>query len=101
RLAGDTDGFAGARYIGRDGAGETCNRRPLAAPGDLLHRLEIALARDREACLDDIDAHLVKDIGDLKLLLRRHGGAWRLLAVAQRRVKDDDAILFRTRGGLN
>ena len=57
------------------------------------HRLEVALGGDREAGLDDVDAHLVEERGDLQLLLERHGGAGRLLAVAERGVEDQDAVL--------
>ena len=49
--------------------------RFLDAPGDLLHGLEIALRGDREARLDDVDAHLVEQLGDFELLLEGHGGA--------------------------
>ena len=45
------------------------------ALGDLGHRLEVAVRGDREARLDDVDAHLVEEVGDLELLLQRHGGA--------------------------
>ena len=45
---------------------------------------------DREAGLDDVDAHGVEEVGDLQLLLEGHGGAGALLAVAQRGVEDED-----------
>ena len=47
---------------------------------------------DREAGLDDVDAHGVEEVGDLQLLLEGHGGAGALLAVAQRGVEDEDAV---------
>ena len=54
--------------------------------------------------LDDIDAHLVEDFGDLELLLEGHGGAGALFAVAQSRVEDHDAVAlgaaFRLGAGL-
>ncbi len=43
--------------------------------------------------LDDVDAHLVEQLGDFELFLERHRGAGALLAVAQRRVEDEDAVL--------
>ena len=61
-----------------------------------LHGVEIALGGDRKAGLDDVDAHLVEQLGDLELLLVRHGGAGALLAVAQGGVEDVDAVLCRT-----
>ena len=60
---------------------------------DLLHGGEIAVRRDRETGLDDVDAHLVEQLGDFELLVEGHGGAGALLAVAQGGVEDDDAVL--------
>ena len=37
---------------------------------------------------------VVEQLGDLELLLVRHGGAGALLAVAQGGVEDDDAVLL-------
>ena len=58
-----------------------------------LHGGEVAFRGDREAGLDDVDAHVVEQLGDLELLFVGHGRARALLAVAQRRVEDDDAVL--------
>ena len=71
--------------------------RVLGALGDLVHGGEIALRGDRKAGLDDVDAHLVEQLGDLELLLVGHGGARALLAVAQGGVEDDDAVLLGLR----
>jgi hypothetical protein len=60
--------------------------------GDLAHGAEVALGGDGEARLDDVHAHLVEEAGDLELLLVGHGGAGRLLAVAQGGVEDDHAV---------
>src|SRR5262249_12228845 len=76
------------------GAGETAHHGPLGAPGDLVDSVEIALGRDREPGLDDVDAHVVEEFGDLELFLVGHGGARRLLAVAQGGVEDDNAVLL-------
>ena len=62
------------------------------ALGDRRHGLEIAIGGDREAGLDDIDAHRVEDFGNLQLFFERHGRAGALLAVAQRGVEDIDAV---------
>jgi hypothetical protein len=68
--------------------------RVLGALGDLLDGVEIAFRCDREAGLDDVDAHDIEQLGDLELLLMGHGGAGRLLAVPQGGVENDDAILL-------
>ena len=60
---------------------------------------EVAVRGDREARLDDVDAHGVEQFGDFDLLLVGHRGAGALLAVAQRRVEDDDAVLLGLGGG--
>ena len=73
--------------------GETGYSCLLDAAGDRRDRLEIAVRSDREAGLDDVDAHLVEEIGDFELFLQCHPGAGRLFAVAQSRVENDDAIL--------
>ena len=61
--------------------------------GNLLHGLEIAVRRDGETGLDDIDAELVQHLGDAQLFLQVHGRARRLLAVAQSRVENDDSVV--------
>ena len=92
RLAGPVDVLLpGARQAGDGGA--------LDPPGDRRDRLEIAVRGDREAGLDDVDAHRVEEIGDLELLLEGHGRAGALLAVAQRGVEDQHAVLGRRRSG--
>src|SRR5437667_210468 len=80
-----------ARQSGDDGV--------LAALRDFVDGLEIALRRNRETGLDDIDAHGVEQLGDLDLLFVSHCGAGTLLTVAQGRVEDDDAILLGLSGG--
>jgi hypothetical protein len=52
-----------------------------------------AFGGDREAGLDDIDAHVVEHFGDFELLLEAHGGAGALFAVAQGGVEYNDAVL--------
>ena len=75
------------------GARQAADHRVLGALGDLVHGGEIAFRGDREAGLDDVDAHRVEQLGDFELLLVGHGGAGALLAVAQGGVEDDDAVL--------
>src|SRR5262249_37860241 len=97
---GRLDGFAGAVDVGLAGAGKAADDGVLRALGDLAYGVEVAFRCDGEAGLDDVDAHLVEELGDFELLLMRHGGAGRLLAVAQRGVEYDDVILLGfIRGG--
>ncbi len=89
--------LARAGDVGGDRAGEPGDGGALRAPGDLGDGLEIPVRRDGEARLDDVDAHPVEEFGNRQLLVEGHGCAGALLAVAQRRVEDDDAVL---RGGV-
>src|SRR5262249_2662675 len=50
--------------------------------------LEVAFGGRREARLDDVDAEMLELACDRELLLDVHGGARRLLAVAERGVED-------------
>ncbi len=85
------------RWRGRD------RRRWRSSSRSAISRdgLEIAVRGDREAGLDDVDAHRVEKLGDLELLLERHGGAWALLAVAQGGVEDQDAVGWGGHGGVD
>ena len=94
---GRLDRLAAAVDVLLAGAREPRDHRVLAALGDLADRQEIAFRGNRETGLDDIDAHLVEQLGDLELLLMGHGGAGGLLAVAQCGVEDDDAVLVGLR----
>ena len=49
--------------------------------------------------VDDVDAHGVEQFGDFDLFLVGHRRAGALLAVAQRRVEDDDAVFLGLGGG--
>ncbi len=91
---GRLDRLAGAVDVLHPGAREPGHHRVLGALGDLVDGVEVALRRDRESGLDDVDAHLVEQFGDAEFLLVGHGGARALLAVAQGGVEDDDAVLL-------
>ena len=69
------DRLAAAVDVLLAGAGEAAHHRVPGALGDLVDGQEVALGRDREAGLDDVDAHGVEHLGDLELLLVGHGGA--------------------------
>ena len=61
---------------------------PLHAGRDLADRLELALARDGEARLEDVDAQTGELLRDLDLLGAGERDPGRLLAVAERGVED-------------
>ncbi len=69
-------------------AGQPCDDWPFHLGGDAGDRLEVALARDREPGLDDVDLEPRELVGDLDLLLHGEGDAGRLLAVAKGGVED-------------
>ena len=92
RACGVLDGLAGAVDVGLAGPRQPAHHRSLELAGDLRHGGKIALRSDRKARLDDVDAHVVEEVGDLQLLLEAHGGAWALLAVAQGGIENEDAV---------
>ena len=70
------------------GAREAADAGLLEIARHRAHRLEIALARDREARLDHVDAEPLELARERQLLVQVHAAARRLLAVAQRGVED-------------
>ena len=82
----------GAVDVAGVGAGEAGDDGALDLAGDRLDGLEVARRGDREAGLDDVDAQPRELVGDLELLGRVERDARRLLAVAQRRVEDQDSV---------
>ena len=91
RALGGFQGLRGAVDVLVDGAGEAADGAGVAGDAaDLLDGAEVARGADGEAGLDDVDAHADELLGDDELLLGVHGGAGRLLAVAQGGVKDVD-----------
>ena len=88
------DRFGAAVDVLEGGAREPADHGVLGASGDFVDGGEVALRGDRKAGLDDVDAHLVEQLGDFELLLVGHGRAGALLAVAQGGVENDDAVLF-------
>ncbi len=93
-LLGRLDGLAAAVDVLLAGASEPADHGILGALGDLVDGGEVAFRGDREAGFDDVHAHLIEQLGDFELLFMGHGGAGRLLAVAQGGVEDNDAVLF-------
>src|SRR5207249_9853315 len=74
-------------------AGQAPAGRSLHLPSDGLHRLEVAGRSDREAGLDHVDAEIRQCPRHLKLLRQVHAGARALLAVAQRRVENNQVFM--------
>jgi hypothetical protein len=97
RALGVAHGLPGAVDVGRVGAGQARDDRPLDLAGDGLHGLEVARRGDGEAALDDVDAQPRELVRDLELLLAIERDARGLLAVPQRRVEDEDAVLVAYR----
>ncbi|MCY1548733.1 hypothetical protein D9M68_848600 [compost metagenome] len=64
-LAGIAHSFAGAVDIGRDGARQAGDGRVLDLLGHGHHGFEVTIGGNREARLDDVDAHLVQRFGHL------------------------------------
>ena len=80
------------RPIALDVLGMTARQAANGGVGDLrcdgVDGFEVAIGRDRETRLDDIDAKGLELARDLELFGLCEGGAGRLLAVAQGRVED-------------
>jgi hypothetical protein len=78
--------------VGGVGASQAADDRAVDLAGDGLDRVEVAGRGDREPGLDDVHAQARELLGDLELLGRVERDARRLLAVAQRRVEQQDAV---------
>ena len=92
RPGGRPQRFGRPLDVGALGARQAAYGGGLDHLGDGMDRLEIAVGGDREAGLDDVDAHLLQNAGDAQLLFQVHRGAGRLLAVAQGGIENDDAV---------
>src|SRR5580765_1590658 len=73
-------------------AREACDDRTTHLASHKIHRFPVAPRGDRKAGFDDVDAKFRKRLRHAQLLRLRHAAARRLLAVAERGVKDEDAI---------
>ena len=92
RVFGVLQGFTGAVDIFFAGAGQAANLGLLDQLCDLADALKIAIGGNWKTGLDNVDAHCVQNLGDTQFFPQRHGGAGRLLAVAQGGVKNQDAV---------
>ena len=82
----------GAFHIQLAGARERGDAHPRQLVGDSAHGFKIAFGGDRKAGLQDVDAQLGQLVRHAQLLGDVHAAAGRLFAVAQRGVKNEDAI---------
>ncbi len=91
--------FAGPGNVIAAGARQAADHRrilPLAQGlRDRFHRIEIAGRGDREAGFQHIHAQFRERLRHADLLVDVHGKSGRLLAVAQRGIEDDDAVVFQ------
>ena len=93
RPLGELQRMGGALYIERAGTGERSDHRAADRLTDRTDGLEIAFRGDRKARLQNVHAQIVERMRHLDLFRRAHAAAGRLLAVAQRGVKEDDPVL--------
>lgn len=91
-FAGGLDGGARGVDIGRDTTSQPANDGATHRAGDFPDRFKVSLAGDGKAGLDNVDAEAGQLAGDLQFLPLGHGRTGALLAVAQRRVKNEDPV---------
>ena len=88
-----------AHYVLRAGSGEAGDdRRVIAlsdAFGDRLDAFKIAGRSDGEAGLQHIHAQFRQRLGHPDFFIQVHGKTWRLLAIAQRGVENDNAVVVQ------
>ena len=90
-------GLPGAIDVVVVAPGQAANRRPVHLPGNHLHRLEIPWRGDGKTGLDDVHAKFLEGVGDFQLFSQVHARAGRLLAVAQGRVENNQAVVAHRR----
>src|SRR5262249_9307096 len=101
RALGELDRAPGGVDVLGRGPREPADHRSLDRLSDRLDRLGVPGRGDREPGLDDVDPEPGELVRDLDLLLRVERDPGRLLAVAERRVEDVDAIdLLAVRASL-
>ncbi len=93
RPGGAVQGFPGAVDVVPIAPSQPADHRPFNLPGDRLHGLEVPGRCDGETRLDDINAEFTEGTSHLELLGEVHARSRRLLAVAQRGVEDDQAVV--------
>ena len=87
------------QYVLRAGPGEAGDdRRVIALPdafGDRLDAFEIARRGDRETSLQHVHAQLRQRLGHADFFVKVHRKTWRLLAVTQRGIENDNAVVVQ------
>ena len=85
-------GIPTAVYVAEIRTGQPADYGIFCLLANVADGLEIAFRCNGKAGFDDIDAHLIKQLGNLELFGMAHRGAGALFAVAQSGVKNDDAV---------
>jgi hypothetical protein len=78
-------------------ARKACDDRTAHFARHKIHRFPIASGGDREAGFDHVDPEVRERFRHPQLFRLRHAATGRLLAVAQRSVEDEDAVIERHR----
>ncbi len=91
-VTGRFDGGGGGVDVAGGAACQTGDDRAAHLGGDLLDRVEVAVADDRETGLDDINVEAGELARDLHFLAQVHGRARALFAVAQGGIKNQDFV---------
>ena len=85
-------GLGGARNVAVVGACQRTHGGVLDQAGDGLHRVEVTVGGRGKPGFDDVHAQPLQLPRDAQLLVLGHGGAGRLLAIAQGGVEDDELV---------
>jgi len=77
-------------------AGQTADDAAADLLPDTLHSRKVTWRGDGEPRLDDVDPHLLKEMGNLELLRDVERSTRRLLSVAQGGIEDHDTVFGST-----
>ena len=92
RTLRESERLGGDLYVGFHRAGQSADGRPCDGLRYLLHGSEIAGARHRKSCLDDIHSEPFELLGHLDFLICVEPASRHLLAVAERRIENIDSV---------
>ncbi len=94
RPPGVAERFPSTINVLAGGARQPRDRGPAHPAGHRLHRAEVAVGRDGKTRLDHVHPEGLQVTRHQDLLFQAHAAAGRLLAVAERGIKDGDACLL-------
>src|SRR5216683_150061 len=86
--------FPGTVDVVRVTACQAADDRSFDLAGNRLHRLEVAGRGDGEAGFDNVHAKVLERMSHFQLLGKVHAGPGGLLAVPQRGIEDDQAVVL-------